>query len=225
MQNDVWLVIAAYNESQVIGSTIRRASEIFQNIVVVDDCSLDQTSSIAMAAGALVCSHPINLGQGAALQTGIDFALSEGAEVIVTFDADGQHRPVDAAGMVARLMESGCDIILGSRFMGATIGMPPLRAIMIKAATVFTRVTTGLSISDTHNGLRALTGGAARKIRFRQNRMAHASEILSQISMLGLSYEEFPVTIIYSEYSISKGQSMSNIFGIMYDIILQKLYR
>ncbi len=220
-----WLVVPAYNEAQVIRGTLQAAQGWFENIVVVDDCSQDETSQLALRAGAHVCRHPVNLGQGAALQTGIDYALAQGAERIVTFDADGQHLPADAQHMVGVLDQGDCDVVLASRFLGRAEGISLGRRLVLKTATWYTRLTTGLAITDTHNGLRAFTREAARAIRIRHNRMAHASEILETIGRLGLRYREVPCTIVYTEYSKAKGQRLTGAFSILADLYLRKLYR
>jgi glycosyltransferase involved in cell wall biosynthesis len=221
----IWLVTPAFNEERVIAGTLKSVMSIFTNVVVVDDCSTDKTTEIALESGAHVCRHPVNLGQGAALQTGIDYALAQGAEHIVTFDADGQHRPGDALAMIEALVAQKGDIALASRFLGSAEGMSIRKRYFLKAATLYTRLSTGLSLSDTHNGLRALTRAAAQKIRIRQNRMAHASEILDEVKRHGLRYIEVPCRIIYTDYSRAKGQRMSGAFAIMFDLYLRKLYR
>lgn len=126
--SDVWLVIAAYNEGAVIAEVIQNTVRKFPNIVVVDDGSKDSTAQAAKNAGAKVVVHPINLGQGAALQTGIDYALQQDAKVIVTFDADGQHRIEDAVAMIAHLTDHNLDIVCGSRFLGLDSATLPLSA-------------------------------------------------------------------------------------------------
>ena len=214
----LWFVIAAYNEGPMIAEVVRGVIP-HARVVVVDDGSVDDTGDQALAGGACVATHLVNRGQGAALQTGIDFALSQGAAHVVTFDADGQHNVDEALEMVARCRAEGLDAVLGSRFLGATVNMPALRRLVIKAAVIFTRLTTGLKLTDAHNGLRVLSRDAARKIRIRQDRMAHASEILSQIARLGLNWREHPVTITYSEYSLAKGQKLSNSVRILEDIL------
>jgi len=221
----VWLVIPAYNEAKVISDTLRSARAVSRKIVVVDDCSTDATGQLALEAGAHVCRHPINLGQGAALQTGIDHALAQGAEVIVTFDADGQHQPADARRMVETLDQLGCDVVLASRFRGAAEGISGVRRTILRLATWYTRLTTGLAVTDTHNGLRAFSRNAARALRIRQNRMAHASEILEAIGRLKLQYVEVPCTITYTEYSRAKGQRLSGAFAILTDLYLRRLYK
>jgi glycosyltransferase involved in cell wall biosynthesis len=167
----------------------------------------------------------VNLGQGAALQTGIKFALQQGAEAIVTFDADGQHRPSDIARLVNTLEQTNVDFALGSRFLGSSRGMPLQRKLLLYAAIWFSRAVTGLRLTDTHNGLRAMTREGAQRICLRQNRMAHASELLEQIATSGLPYIEVPVTIEYTGYSLAKGQSLADSVAILFDLSIQKLHR
>jgi glycosyltransferase involved in cell wall biosynthesis len=219
------VVIAAYNEGQVIADVIAGLRQTPHRIVVVDDRSADATADRAQMAGATVVRHPINLGQGAALQTGIEFALANGAEFIVTFDADGQHRTTDIAVMLEALRNNRADFALGSRFLGTELHVPALRRLVLRAATWFTRITTGLRVSDAHNGLRAMTRRGAGVIRLRQNRMAHASEILDQIAASGLNYVEVPVTIEYSRYSMAKGQRSSELVTILLDLFARRLHQ
>jgi len=221
----IWIVIAAYNEAAVVGSVVREVAERCYHVIVVDDGSKDLTGDLAANAGAHVLTHPVNLGQGAALQTGIKFALQQGASFVVTFDADGQHRAADIPRLVDALGKNNADFALGSRFLGSSSGMPMSRRLLLKAATWFTRLTTGLSVTDTHNGFRAMTRRGASHIALRQNRMAHASELLDQISASGLRYVEVPVTIEYSRYSVAKGQRLADSFAILLDLSVQKLQR
>ena len=221
----VWVVIAAYNEARVIERVIADVRHCSFSAVLVDDGSSDATAEVAERAGAVVVRHPVNLGQGAALQTGIEFALRKGADVIVTFDADGQHRATDIAGLVDALARHSVDYALGSRFLGGATDLPPVRRRLLKAATWFTRITSGLSLTDTHNGLRAMTRRGASAIRLRQNRMAHASEFLYQIAASELKYVEVPVTIEYSAYSLAKGQKLGDALSILVDLLARRLHR
>jgi glycosyltransferase involved in cell wall biosynthesis len=218
------VVIAAYNEARVIERVVGEVARCGPSIVVVDDGSSDATAEAAAGADAVIC-HPVNLGQGAALQSGIDYALQQGADIIATFDADGQHRAADIASLVGALGAAQADFALGSRFLGRSIGLPLSRALVLKAATCFTRLTTGLRLTDTHNGLRAMTRRGAGMIRLRQNRMAHASEILGQIAASGLPYVEVPVSIEYNAYSLAKGQRLSDALMILLDLFARRLYR
>jgi len=224
-EKSIWVVVAAYNEAQVIGSVLGEILRRGYQAVVVDDGSRDGTADAAAGAGAWVVPHPVNLGQGAALQTGIKFALQHGASHIVTFDADGQHRAADIVRLIDALEVSGADFALGSRFLGDSFGMPASRRWLLKAATAFTRMTTGMRVTDTHNGLRAMTARGASRIALRQNRMAHAYELLDQIGSSGLAYVEVPVTIEYSRYSLAKGQRLADSLTILFDLSAQKLTR
>lgn len=225
MPASVWVVITAFNEESVISDVVAGLQAAAYNVVVVDDASTDKTARRAQAAGARVLQHPINLGQGAALQTGITFALRAGADFIVTFDGDGQHRPDDVPALIDALVNHRADFALGSRFLGSTLNIPPFRRFLLRAATWFTRLTTGLKLTDAHNGLRAMTRRGAAAIKLRQNRMAHASEILAQIARSGLGYVEVPVTIVYTSYSLQKGQRASNSVSILVDLLARRLHR
>lgn len=219
----VWVVIAAFREESVIGDVVRGVITQYPNVIVVDDASGDQTGARAQEAGATVLSHLINRGQGAALKTGIDYALSRGAEIIVTFDADGQHHVEDIAAIVAPIEAGQVEVTLGSRFLRDGSNVPPLRKMILRAGIMFTRLTTGLRLTDTHNGFRGLSRVAARKIRIVQDRMAHASEILDEVARHRLSYREVPVTITYSYYSRGKGQSSLAMFKIAAKYIAHKI--
>lgn len=214
-----WVVIPAYNESASIGTVVRGVLPYVEGVVVVDDASADDTGQQARGVGAVMLRHPVNLGQGAALQTGIRHALAEGAQYIVTFDADGQHDAAEIDGMLVALREANADVALGSRFRGKTVGMPRVRRMMLKLAVVFTRLSTGLKLSDSHNGFRAFTADAARQLRIRQNRMAHASEILEQIGRRRMAFVEVPVTVRYTDYSKLKGQRNTESLNILLDLL------
>jgi glycosyltransferase involved in cell wall biosynthesis len=219
------VVIAAYNEAAVITRVVSEVKRAGYTAIVVDDGSGDRTGEIALAFGAAVIRHPVNLGQGAALQTGIDYALAHGAEFVVTLDGDGQHRAGDIAPLIDALVEEQADFALGSRFLGPAPKLPLLRHLLLRAATAFTRVSTGLQLTDTHNGLRAMTRKGAACIRLRQNRMAHASELLTQIARSGLRYVERPVTVEYTAYSLAKGQKLRDALPILIDLLTLRLYR
>lgn len=205
----------------MIGQVLADLLQYSYRVVVVDDGSTDQTMQAALQYPVTVLRHVTNLGQGAALQTGMRYALSfPGTRVIVTFDADGQHRASDLPRLLATCIEGQYDVVLGSRFIesGQALNMPPDKRIVLKLAIWFTRVNTGLKLTDTHNGLRVMTAEAARKIQITQNGMAHASEILAQIAAKKLRFCEVPVIISYSDYSMQKGQSLLNIINILWDM-------
>ncbi len=221
----IWIVVAAFNEAAVLSPIVSDLVRRSYRVVVVDDGSNDATGQIALSAGATVVTHPVNLGQGAALQTGINFALQQCANYVVTFDADGQHRPSDIARLIDALIDRDAAYALGSRFLGSSRGMPMGRRLLLQAAVWLTRVLTGLRLTDTHNGLRAMTREGASRLSLRQNRMAHASELLEQIAISGLHHVEVPVTIDYTQYSLAKGQRFSDSLAILLDLSAQKLHR
>ena len=221
----VWLVIPGFNEGAVIGRTIGSVAHWLPNVVVVDDGSSDDTARAAEGAGAHVVRHCINLGQGAALATGIRYALLRGARMIVTFDADGQHRPEDIDVLIETADESGADVVLGSRFLGGTVDMPASRRWLLRAATLYTRFTSGLRLTDAHNGLRLFTRAAAEQMRIRQNRMAHASELVNWLAASHLKVVEAPVDIVYTDYTLAKGQSAFSSINILWDLWSSRLHR
>jgi len=225
MRDSVWVVVPAFNEQSTIQQVVSGLCCFCPNIVVVDDCSLDLTAMRARGAGARVLRHPINLGQGASLETGIEFALQNGASHIVTFDADLQHRPEDVPSLLKALRETRADFALGSRFLGKVTNIDLSRKLMLKAAILFTRLTTGLKLTDVHNGIRAMTRRGASVLQIRQNRMAHASEMLQQIAKSRLPYVEVPVTVEYTSYSKAKGQRLSNSVNIVLELITGTLQR
>jgi polyprenyl-phospho-N-acetylgalactosaminyl synthase len=219
----IFVVMAAYNEAEAIRPVVDSLlSASYPHVVVVDDASTDRTVEVLKDSPVYLLRHCVNRGQGAALQTGIEFALSRGAEIVVTFDADGQHDVRDIAGMVSPLLAGECEVTLGSRFLGKTEGMPLTRRLILKAGVLFTRVFSRIRVSDIHNGLRAFTARAAAHIHLEMDRMAHASEILDQIQQSGLRYREVPVTIRYTSYSIGKGQSSWNAVRIALELLLRR---
>lgn len=222
--SDVCVIIPMFNESIVIADVVRELRAHVPLVVCVDDGSTDSTVAAATAAGALVLRHSANLGQGAALQTGFQFAAQHTkATYFVTYDADGQHRPEDAMKLLRTARSSGVDVVLGSRFLETNPTMPLIRRLLLRGATRFTRTVTGLPLSDAHNGLRVFTRNALMQISIELNGMAHASELLHQVARLNFRYVEAPVTIAYTEYSRSKGQSAFNALNILYDLAVHTL--
>ncbi len=216
----MWVVVPLYNEATIIGDVVTELLEHFGAVVCVDDGSSDGSAEAAARAGARVVRHPRNLGQGAALQTGISYALSEpSTEYIVTFDADGQHRVDDAIAMVARAREEDLAIVFGSRFLDQRTKPGALKTLVLKTAVTITNVSTGLKLTDAHNGLRVLRRDAAARINLVQDRMAHATEIVVQLGRTRLPWAEHPVHVIYTDYSRAKGQSLLNSVNILVDLI------
>jgi polyprenyl-phospho-N-acetylgalactosaminyl synthase len=221
-----YIVIPAYNEEEKIFQVVKSLkNEGFPNVIVVDDGSSDKTSEKAKLAEATVLRHITNQGQGAALQTGMDWALDQGANVVVTFDADGQHQPGDIKDLVEPVMNNKVDVALGSRFLDKKSNVPIIRKLFLKAGTILLLVMYNIKLTDCHNGLRAFSSKALSKFKITQNGMEHASEIVEKIAKHKISYVEVPVTIRYSEYSLKKGQKTSNAFKILTKMALKKLMK
>ncbi|MFC5338898.1 glycosyltransferase family 2 protein [Leucobacter denitrificans] len=219
--HDTWVIIPLYNEATVIGGVILDLLTAFPNVVCIDDGSHDNSGRIAQNAGAQVVTHPINLGQGAALQTGFEFALERDARYVVTFDADGQHRVVDAAEMIERARNENLAIVYGSRFLDDRTNPGILKRIVLKTAVWVTNVLTRTRLTDAHNGLRVIREDAIRGIKLRQDRMAHGTEIVVQLGKTKLPYAEHPVKVLYTDYSKAKGQSLLNSVNILVDLFIR----
>ncbi len=218
------VIIPAYNEEKTIAQTVSALYPLIDRVVVVDDGSLDQTATKARAAGALVVSHLINRGYGAALVTGQDLALRLGADYLVHFDGDGQFESKEITRLLEPLLQGKVDIVLGSRFL-TNNKIPWLRRIVLKLAIWFTWVWSGIKLTDAHNGFRALTRKVAQQWRLQQDRMAVSSEIIDEITRLKLRYMEAPVTVHYTQYSLTKGQSNLGAWRIIKDLFLTKFLR
>jgi glycosyltransferase involved in cell wall biosynthesis len=217
----VCVVIPAYNEAAVIARVLDDFKQTDYSVVVVDDCSSDNTIEIVSTYPVTLLQHMINLGQGAALQTGFSYVCKNlEVDIVVSFDADGQHDIKDIPTLIAPLLEDEFDVTLGSRFIHQknVVGIPIGKLIALKLGLLFTGITTGLKLTDTHNGLRAFSLAALRKINITQNRMAHASELLNQIARYKFKYCEVPVTVHYTDYSKKKGQSIFNSLNILWDL-------
>lgn len=214
--SDTYVVIAAFNEAPVIRSVVGEVAARGYSVVVVDDGSRDDTAASARVPGVVVLRHAINRGQGAALQTGIEYAVRRGARALVTFDADGQHSIEDIPELVAALATH--DIALGSRFLGKhVIGASRRRLWLLRTATTLSNRMSGMTLTDAHCGLRAFRASAAPALRITQDRMAHASELLRKIRTSGLRVVEVPVTVKYTAHSMRKGQGGFQAIRILFD--------
>ena len=217
--DDTWLIVPCYNEGTVIFDVLTHARETFPNIVAVNDGSRDDSAAQIRAAGAHLVNHPVNLGQGAAIQTGVEYARAQpGARYFVTFDADGQHQVKDVVRMVERLRAEPVDIIVGTRFAGQDNSQVPwIKRVVLKTVVLLSPRTKKLGLSDAHNGLRAFNKKVADEMNIRMNGMSHASEIVTMIDNNGWRVDEEPVDILYTEYAMSKGQSLINGVNILAD--------
>ncbi len=218
---DVWLVVPSFNEATVIEDVLRTALHTFPNIVAVDDGSMDDSAAAIHRAGAHLVTHPVNLGQGAAIQTGVEYARAQpGARYFVTFDADGQHQVKDVLAMVERLRSEPVDIIVGTRFgrpRNSDDQVPLLKRIVLRTVVALSPRTRRLGLTDAHNGLRVFNRRVAEDLNLRMNGMSHASEFVELMDSRDWRVAEQPVDILYTEYSMSKGQSLLNGINILSD--------
>jgi glycosyltransferase involved in cell wall biosynthesis len=222
-QSDVWLIVPVFNEAQVVAEVIVAASRSFPNVVCVDDGSTDDSSAQIRTTSARLVRHPVNIGQGAAIQTGVEYAREQpGAEYFVTFDADGQHRVADALLMLVRLRAGEADIVIGTRFHGDVSHIPRLKRWVLRAAVAVSPCGRRLHLTDAHNGLRAFNRMVAEGLDLTSNGMAHASEFVALIDRRGWRVVEQPVDIVYTDYSRAKGQSLLNGVNIVFDSAVRR---
>lgn len=221
-RDDTWVIIPVYNEDQVIGQVVKDLLPTFPHVVCIDDGSRDRSAAVAAAAGATVIRHPVNLGQGAGLQTGIEYVRGfTPAKYLLTFDADGQHRVEDGVAMVEQAEKENLAIVFGSRFLSSQTQVGWSKRLVLKTAARVTARRTGLQLTDAHNGLRVLRRDAFEQVNLLQNRMAHASEIVAQLARTGLPWAEHSVYIRYTDYSKAKGQSLLNSINILTELLIK----
>jgi polyprenyl-phospho-N-acetylgalactosaminyl synthase len=221
-----FVVVRAYNEGKVIAAVVGALCKVFPNVVVVNDGSLDNTASAIKDLPVSVVTHLVNLGPGAAMQTGLTFALAHGAEYIVTFDADGQHRVEDALELLVELETGTCDVVYGSRFLGkAALNIPRTRKALLRTAAIVSNWITRTALTDAHNGLRAFSRKAATLLDISQSGMAYASEITTQLVHHKMIIHEVPVQIVYTDYSLTKGQSSLNAINILFDLLIGRFLK
>lgn len=223
----IFVIVPAYREASVLPTTIRALLPLRYSIVVVDDGSRDGTEAALRGLPIHYLRHATNLGQGAALQTGMDYALSQGAEIVVHFDADGQHPADQIPQLIEPILRGESDVVLGSRFLRPKDRalVPWGKRIALRIGIFVSGLLTGVWLSDAHNGLRALSRTAAARIYMRENGFAHATEILACLREARLRYCEIPVGIRYTPYSVRKGQPISNGLNVVVDLLLSRVLR
>ncbi|OBG88445.1 glycosyl transferase [Mycobacterium sp. E802] len=225
--HDVWVIIPAFNEASIIGDVITDVRSVFPNVVCVDDGSRDDTARLALRAGAHVVPHPVNLGQGAAIQTGIEYARSRpGVRVFATFDADGQHQVKDVVRMIDRLDAEGANLVVGTRFADrdahAVTHTPLVKRIILRTAAFLSPRSRALGLTDAHNGLRVFDKVVADELDLTMNGMSHAGEFIAVAYEKRWRVVEEPVEILYTDYSKSKGQPLLNGVNIVFDGLLRR---
>ncbi len=205
--------IPAFNEEKNIGPIVAKLKKKYDQVIVCDDGSSDMTETIASSLGAYVVKHDKNLGYGSAINTIFNEAGKIGADVLVTFDADGQHQISEIDSVLQPIFENKADIVIGSRFLGETKDLPRYRKIGIKTITGLTNVVTGSKITDSQSGFRAYAKKVLKEISPTESGMGISTEILIKASKKEMRIVEVPITISYennthSQEPISHGTSV-----------------
>jgi glycosyltransferase involved in cell wall biosynthesis len=227
MENNqkIYIIIPAFNEAGSIAKVIKDLFYYgYENIVVVDDGSTDKTAKIVKQLNVYLIIHPVNMGPGAAIKTGIDFALLKNADIIVTFDADGQHLAKDIYDLIQPIISNKVEITLGNRFLNKASKVPTFKKIILKAGAILMFLMYGILSSDSHNGLKAISKSAALKIDIKSNGWEYCSEIIEEIMLKKVKYQEVPVTVKYTDYSIKKGQKIYNSFYIFSKMFVKWIF-
>ncbi len=217
-------LIPAYNEETTIADVLVRTRPHVDGIIVVDDGSTDRTAQIARTQGAIVVSHVINRGLGASIGTGFAVAQKFGASIVVTLDADGQHDPAQIPALV-QAIEQGADLVIGSRMLTGFVGMPVHRRVAQVVGNVVTFCLFGAWVTDSQSGFRALTAYAISKIHLKTNRMEVSSELIAEAKRNKLTLVEVPIKAIYTDYSLSKGQSFLVGLKTLLKLVVRRLTR
>lgn len=217
-------IIPAYNEGEIIGDVVRAVREECDQILVVNDGSIDDTHRKAEQAGALVIDHTVNLGTGASEETGIKASLLLGADIIVTVDADGQHDPSEIPKLLEPIRSGEADMVIGSRFLQPEGSMPLLKRIGNSLLTRLTSLLCGAEITDSQSGFRALTQRAAENMNGLPNDYSWASEMIAKAHKKGFRIREVPVRTIYDQYSINKGTNMFDGLKILLALVKSRLF-
>lgn len=216
----VFCIIPAINEEANIKEAVERVKSKVAQVVVVDDGSTDRTSELAKEAGAIVLKHFINRGQGAALETGNQYALKNGADVIVHFDADNQFKAEEISEVLKPIIAGEADAVFGSRFLGRENNMPAFKKkVIMPLARLVNRWFLGIRLTDPQCGFRVMTAKAWRKIKIRQDKMAHCSEILYKAHKNNLQIKEIPISVIYNRFGLKFAGGVE----VLKDLLLAKL--
>jgi|SRR3989344_6941699 len=210
-------VIPAYNEEKYIGGVISKTKKYVDEVIVIDDCSKDNTFNEAKNMGVIVLKHIVNLGKGATLKTGCEAALKLNATHIVVLDADGQHDPSEISDLIKTLNCS--DIVFGVRKFNEN--MPLVAKIGNKGLSFITKILFGISISDTQSGFRAFTAEAYKKIRWNSTAYSVETEMIARAGKNKLSYKEVNIKTIYNDKY--KGTTFIDGFKIFLNMVIWRL--
>ena len=217
--------IPAFNEEKNIGAIVAKLKMKYEHVIVCDDGSLDMTQAIASSLGAIVVKHSTNLGYGAAIRTIFNEAKKVDGDVLVTFDADGQHKISEIDSVLKPISENKADVVIGSRFLGSTKDLPKYRKIGIKTITGLTNTLTGGNITDAQSGFRAYSKKVLNEISPTESGMGISTEILIKSSKKQMRISEIPITISYdgnthSQEPISHGTSV--VFSTLKHVAIER---
>lgn len=223
-ESNVWVLIPTYNEAEVILSTVEEVLQHGYKVVLIDDGSTDNTRESLSGLPITYLRHKTNLGQGAALESGMAYARKYQPEVIVHFDADGQHRAADISSLLQPILGGNADVVQGSRFLSSSSSknIPFPKLLLLKLAVVFHGLLTGIWLSDAHIGLRALHVRAYKQVQFTLSGMGHATEFLMEVKKHKLRIAEVPVSVAYTPYSLKKGQGKRNALKILREVLFKR---
>ena len=190
--------IPAYNEEKSIALIITKLKKITDSIIVCDDGSSDMTAEISKNLGATVISHKKNMGYGVAINSIFQKSKELNVDLLVTFDADGQHRVEDIQKVIEPIKNNVADLVIGSRFLDKKSDVPNYRKIGIKVITQVTNASMRKKLTDSQSGFRAYNGQVLSQISPSDMGMGISTEILIKSSSKGLRIMEVPITILYS---------------------------
>lgn len=224
-EKKIFIILPAYNEDKHIGDLIAEIKSLgYENIIVINDGSTDLTKLVAENSGATVITHPINLGAGAATQTGLTYAKRKKADITITLDSDGQHNPKDIEKLIKEIEEKKVDIVIGSRFKGKN-DIPIVRRFFNLIANLMTFALSSTWVSDTQSGFKAFNQKALEKIDIKSTGFEFCSEIILQIKPNSLKFSEIPIDVRYSKESQMKGQSLANGMITAFKLFIQAITR
>lgn len=215
-----FIVIPAKNEAPRLGQVLEKLrARAYHNIIVVNDGSTDETHRVAESYGVTVLKHLVNLGPGAATQTGIEYALEQGADYILTLDADGQHYPEDIEPMLEAINDTGVDIVIGSRFLDPRNPVPRNRRLFNKIANILTAFLTGVHVSDSQSGMKVFRAEFARNLDFKFNGFEFCTELFRIVYQQKAKLLEVPIKVKYTQETMEKGQSLGNGFVMVLRLV------
>lgn len=216
-------VIPAFNEGERIAGVIKQVKPYVTDVIVVNDGSRDATGEHARHAGAFVIDHVENCGAGAATMTGLEAARQQHADVVITIDADGQHDPTDIPRLI-EIVKNGADLAIANRF-GRKNSIPFIRLLFNAIGNLFTFIVTGVYLSDSQCGFKAFGPKALKEVDLKMSGFEFCTEIVRESARFHWKIGSIPTKVLYSEYTLAKGQSFANGVRTAAKILLRSFLR